>query len=227
PAAVVVPFLRWLGATPDGLAYFGRILPRLRNLSPRSGLAQSLAEVLSHADPADAREVVEEVFRFARLALTDPQLNLQPAVDWLADWAEDPRAKRALGSFGGAIGASWDPELVDQALEIADMALQSGLDFRPLVQAGRSLLLGPEGESWRTLALEIVLSGSINGRAATVLAHLLQRADLLVEMAATVPAALLFALSPEASRTRRSLLDLVRRVLLGARPRLMLPEGNA
>jgi predicted unusual protein kinase regulating ubiquinone biosynthesis (AarF/ABC1/UbiB family) len=227
PASVVVPFLRWIGATPDGLAYFDRVLPRLRSLPPRSGLAQSLAEVLSHADPADARQVVDEVFRFARLALSEPHLNLQPAVDWLAEWAEDPRAKRAIGSFGGAIGGSWDPELIDQALEIADMALQSGLDLRPLVQAGRSLLLGPEGEMWRTLSLEIVLSGSINGRAATVLAHLLQRPDLLAEMAATVPAALLFAISPEASRTRRNLLDLVRRLLLGTRPRLMLPEGNA
>lgn len=225
-ADVVVPVLGWLADTPEGMAFARRLLPRLMNLPPQSALAQAGAEVLRRVDPVDSRQIAEHALRFARVALADPALCLQPAVDWLALWLQEPGARRAMGDLGVALDRQWDPELLQETLDVLELALGSGLDLRPLVQAGRSLLLSPEGAPWRALGMEAVLSGAMDGRVANLAVRALRRQDLAWELATSLPSAVLFALSPEGASTRRRFLEILHRRLLGSRPRLMLQEGS-
>jgi hypothetical protein len=226
PVAVAVPCLHWLGGTPEGAAYRARVLPRLRNLPPRSSLAQACGEVFRQVDPPGARFLVEEICRFGRSALADPGTDLQPVLDWVADWAEDPRARQSIGDLGAALGASWDSGLLEEMLELADLALQTRLDVRPLVQVARQFAFTQEAEPWRALAIDILLSGAVNGRGTVLLGHVMAQQDLLLELVSAVPAALLFAVSPEGARSRGHLFHSLRRSLLGARRRLSLPEGS-
>ncbi len=227
PVAVTLPCLRWLGGTPEGAAFRARVLPRLRNLPPRSSLAQACGEVFRQVDAPGANLLVREFCRFGRIALADPETDLQPALDWVADWAEDPRAVRSLGDLGAALCTSWDPGALDEVLELADLALRRRLDVRPLVQAARQFAFTPEAEPWRELAVDILLSGTVNGRGTAILGHVLAQRELLLELATALPAALLFAVSPEGASTRGHLFDSFRRRLLGARRRSLLPEGSS
>ncbi len=101
------------------------------------------------------------------------------------------------------------------------------LDVRPLVQAARQFAFTPEAEPWRELAVDILLSGTVNGRGTAILGHVLAQRELLLELATALPAALLFAVSPEGASTRGHLFDSFRRRLLGARRRSLLPEGSS
>jgi hypothetical protein len=223
--AIMVPLLRWLGSSPDGERFRRDMLPRLGNLPPRSPLAQSIGEVLRFVDRSDVPILADEVCRFARTALADARTDLQPAVDWVADWLADPRARQALSRLGSAVGRVWDARLVDQVLDIADLALQSQLDLVPLAEATRALAFTPEAEPWRGLACDIAVAGASNGKGAALIGRLLGKRDLLPVLAAMLPAALAFALSPEGAATRRHLLGTLRRRLLGATTGpLLLPE---
>ncbi|MBM3271352.1 MAG: hypothetical protein FJZ01_27265 [Candidatus Sericytochromatia bacterium] len=229
PVDAIVPFLRWLGQTPAGTLYRRRVLARLRSLPPHSPLARSAAEVFRLIEPADVRALCEESCRFARVALSDPETAIQPLVDWIADWLEDTRARQAISRLGSVLAASWEPALLDELLDVADLALQRPhLDLRPLVQAAKGFAFAPEAEPWRALACDIVLAGAINGRGTTLLAHLLGRGGLLLELAGAIPDLLLFFISPEGGATRRHLAQALRRRILGERrgARLQLQEGR-
>ncbi len=177
------------------------------------GLLAQLEAVLAIA-PVHLRRILDDLLEALGPMLARHGKQMQAIFDWTAYYLSTSAGRQLAAELGGAASATFDASLITRMADLGELALAAEVDLKPLTQAIVGLLLAPEGEAWRDLAVEVALGAEGSGRMLGFLLTLGSRDGVGLDLMAGAAGAALLAVSPRGRSMRRKAIDVLRRRIL-------------
>ena len=210
-------FVEFLPAGLDWLlSEEGEPLRAAVGVSLREGDPELLAQIeaMLAMEPDRLRSILDDLLAALGPMLARHGRQMQEIFDWTAYYLSTASGRRLAAELAGAVSATSNASWILEMTDLGELALSAGIDLKPLTQAIVSMMLSPEGEAWRDLAVEVALGGEGSGRMLGFLLALVFRDGVGLDLMAGAAGATWLAVSPRGRSMRRKAIDVLRRRIL-------------